>query len=122
MLRRFTVIVPLSVAHGTLTHAQSTLDFEQFDYEIGSFQHQVGDYLSTAMFVDARDFHEAGVIMDKLKDISPCVNYFMDGSGTLFKYDRVTKNLTRCFVTCQGTQSAIKFRVQHSEFYFVEGS
>lgn len=122
MLRRFTVIVPLSAAQGTLTQAQSTLDFEQFDYEVGSYQQQVGDYLTTAMFVDARDFHEAGVIMDKLKDISLCVNYFRDGAGTVFKYDRVTRNLTRCFVTNKGDEKAIKFRVQHSEFYFVEGS
>ncbi|AOT25374.1 hypothetical protein QLL94_gp08 [Pectobacterium phage PP2] len=122
MLRRLTVIVPLSPGEGVLTDAQSTLDFEQFDYEIGSYRRREGDFIDTTVFVGAMDFHEAGIVLDKLTSVSPCINYLRDGSGNVFKYDRVTRTLTRCYASNKGDPEAIRFTILHKDFYFVEGS
>lgn len=90
MLNRFHLILEA----GHPARISSILKAEHFDHQFAKLETPAGSF--DAVVVTCVDFHDIGIVLDKLSDYTSLSSYFVDGNNVVFQYskiDRVIKTL-----------------------------
>ncbi|QQM15452.1 hypothetical protein [Kosakonia virus Kc318] len=91
MLNRLTLILRPSISY----HAQiaKILREERFDFQFGTLKQDKGDTGTTedVVLVTCVDFHDVGVVMEKLSGKVTPRSYLVDASRAIFSYHAVDR-------------------------------
>jgi hypothetical protein len=94
MLNRLTLILrPASSYHAAI---QKILREEHFDHQFGSMKVDNGDtgHTEDVVLVTCVDFHDVGVVIDKLRSRVGLSYYLVDANRAVFSYHSVNRVLT----------------------------
>lgn len=94
MLNRLTLILrPASSYHAAI---QKILKEEHFDHQFGSMKVDNGDtgHTEDVVLVTCVDFHDVGVVIEKLRSRVGLSYYLVDANRAVFSYHSVNRVLT----------------------------
>lgn len=93
MLNRLTLVLsPASSYHAQI---QKILKEEHFDFQFGTLCRDNGDTGTSedVVLVTCHDFHDVGVVTDKLNSRTGLKSYLIDARGHIFSYQAIDRRL-----------------------------
>lgn len=88
MLNRFHLILEA----GHPARISSILKAEHFDHQFAKLETPAGSF--DAVVVTCVDFHDIGIVLDKLSDYTSLSSYFVDGNNVVFQYSKIDRTIT----------------------------
>lgn len=85
MLNRFHLILKA----GHPARITKILKTEHFDHQFASLDTPKGSF--DVVVVTCVDFHDIGVVMEKLSDYTALTTYFVDSNNAIFEYQRIDR-------------------------------